>query len=361
MTVGWVLLRETSLRLARSAVHSIVAALIVGVGAVAVHSSTGLALASQQRSLQVLNSPEGRLITVTDHLGTARISSESVGHFASLPGVSWVLGLGGAKDMVNPLIIGAESVAVRPVVGELPAELGSAVLELQPGRALISVGAGGAGLGNHAGPLSRSGQTTVVVGSFDPRPPLEFLDGSVLSRATGEVLLRSLLISVQDVSQLEPVADAVPKLLIAADSVGPEVTVSGDLAAISDSVVQELQETARLTLLSVVILVAVLIGVMQFGRVTAMARDIGRRRALGATRSLILAQVLLSSAITAVFGVSVGTFLGAVISVLVTGQPPSPGFALGVAILLLLAALLGALPPAVKAAWADPVRVLRVP
>lgn len=123
--------------------------------------------------------------------------------------------------------------------------------------------------------------------------------------------MRSLLISVQDVSQLEPVAGAVPKLLIAADPVGPEVTVSGDLAAISDSVVQELQETARLTLLSVVSLVAVLIGVMQFGRVTAMARDIGRRRALGATRSLIVAQVLLGSAITAVLGVSVGTLLGA--------------------------------------------------
>jgi len=43
------------------------------------------------------------------------------------------------------------------------------------------------------------------------------------------------------------------------------------------------------------------------------------------------------------------------------GSLPSPGFTFGVVVLTLLTALLAAVPPAVLAAYRDPVRILRVP
>ena len=98
-------------------------------------------------------------------------------------------------------------------------------------------------------------------------------------------------------------------------------------------------------------------GLNVYGAVTSRRRDFGRRRALGASRSAIVALVVTQTAIVAALGAAVGSFL----IQRWTGSGPDPSFALAVATLVILAALVSAVPPALVAAYRDPVRILRVP
>ncbi|MCQ3807431.1 MAG: hypothetical protein OXB92_01650 [Acidimicrobiaceae bacterium] len=95
--------------------------------------------------------------------------------------------------------------------------------------------------------------------------------------------------------------------------------------------------------------------------VTVLASDLGRRRALGATRGYIVRLVLSQAAITS----SVGSLGGAAATHLyrwMSSQPvPALEFSFAVTILVTTASMLAGLIPAIVASNSDPIRVLRVP
>lgn len=62
-----------------------------------------------------------------------------------------------------------------------------------------------------------------------------------------------------------------------------------------------------------------------------------------------------------VLGATVGGAVGLAVTYLLTGAIPTAGFTTGLLVLVVYMALLGSLPPAIAAAWRDPVRILRVP
>src|SRR5690606_39708076 len=97
-----------------------------------------------------------------------------------------------------------------------------------------------------------------------------------------------------------------------------------------------------------------------FGRTLLL----GRRRALGATRTtiltLVLARTLLPALLPALLGAVIGTAAGLWIAGQWAATPPRT-FTAGTATLAVLAALASTLPPATYAAGRDPVRVLRTP
>ena len=64
---------------------------------------------------------------------------------------------------------------------------------------------------------------------------------------------------------------------------------------------------------------AALIAAVQFGRVTGMARDIGRARALGPTRTTIVLPILLNAGLCGVLGALAGIAAGLVVSAAVAG------------------------------------------
>ena len=104
-------------------------------------------------------------------------------------------------------------------------------------------------------------------------------------------------------------------------------------------------EAARRTVTGLLLAVAILVGALQYGRVAGMARDIGRCRALGATRSTIVLQVLINADLCGVIGSVLGIAVGLVITAVVAGALPGAG----------------SMAPAIRAARLDPVRILRVP
>lgn len=354
---------DTVSRLRRPLVPTAVALLIVFAGSTALFATTGLALASQQRTLDRLNSPEGRLITITDPQGSAGLSAASVSAVATLTGVEWTAGVGPAVDVSNSAVPGGKTVVARALYGQLPPNI-AASTQPTDGQALAGPGLTATlGLGDGVGAVSGGTTKAVVVGTFVASAPLSHLNANVLIHAPLDDASRllTLWVSVDDIAQLPLVTAAVRSTLIARSPGALRVDTAVGVATLSNDVIDEMARTAQLTLTGLLVAVAVLIGAVQFGRVAGMAKDIGRRRALGASRTTIVIQVLLNATVCALLGATGGGVAGLILTKALTGAFPPAAFILGIGVLMLLAALAGSLLPAIKAARLDPVRILRVP
>jgi putative ABC transport system permease protein len=105
----------------------------------------------------------------------------------------------------------------------------------------------------------------------------------------------------------------------------------------------------------------VLTALVVYGSVTLRRQDFGRRRALGAGRSTITSLAAVQYSVVSILGAVVGTIAGSVIVHRLTDSYPNPRFTVAIAGLAILATNGASIPPAVVAAFRDPVRVLRVP
>jgi putative ABC transport system permease protein len=98
--------------------------------------------------------------------------------------------------------------------------------------------------------------------------------------------------------------------------------------------------------------------------VTERTREIGLRKALGARRSDIMAQMLTESVVLSVFGGVVGTLFGSAIALAISSFTPIPAsvewwaVALGIGITAMVGLFFG-LYPAMQAARLDPIEALR--
>ncbi|MEO5533847.1 MAG: ABC transporter permease [Pseudolysinimonas sp.] len=352
-------------RFRRPLTPTVIAATIVLAGTVAVFATTGIAVAGQQSALERINSPEGRLITVTDPQGQAGLSPESVAIVSSISGVEWAVGVGPATDVHNTGIPGGTTQPARALYGELPPPIHTSTSRrLVDGLAIAGPGlTQSLSLEEGVGPITGRNGQSVVVGSFVADTPLASLNSNFLvaQSATSTGRLLTLWVSVSDVTQLAQVSAAVRDALITTNPGVVRIDTSSELAQLSADVTADLARTAQLTVSGLLVAVAILIAAVQFGRVTSMAKDIGRARALGATRSTIVGQIVANAAVCGFVGATAGTIAGLIISAFVAHQLPGVGFTVGVGVLMVLASIVGSIGPAVRAARADPVRILRVP
>lgn len=340
--------------------------------------TAGQSAASERRIVDQIDSVGTRLITISDDGGSAGIRAEGIAGLAAMSDVSWVIGLGPASDVGNVVMAGdAAGVTARALIGELPPDLvlvagrrpapGDAVVGERAARALgLRDGAGTLApteLLRAATPTAHDARLVPVVGVVEASGPLANLGDAVLVATTPDedTQVRFVHVMARDVTVVERLASALATSVPADNPAAVTVDTPAGALALRDVVAGELGASARRLLAVVLGVGAVIVAVTMLGAVAARRRDIGRRRALGATRSAIVVGVLAQTTAAAVVGILLGSASGLLALHRSTGATPAPAFVLGVAGLTVVTALVGAIGPAIAAALRDPMRILRVP
>ena len=330
--------------------------------------TTGQTAATEARIVEQIDTAGTRLIAVSDADGAAGILPTAPGVLAGLSDVEWALGLGGAVDVTNPALPDGRA-ASRVLVGGLPAEVSLVQGRLpRPGEAVVGTTAAatlhlGPGLGRVRDLEDTTADPVGVVGIIEGGGPLAFLSDTVLIAAEPQDVdtLRYVYVMAADVSVVERLEHVVATSTPATDPAALGVETPQGAIALRDVVAGRLGAASRQTMAVVMGIGAVIVAVTMLSATISRRRDFGRRRALGATRSALVATLLAQTAVGVLLGIAVGTAAGLVTLDATTGALPTWRFVTGVAGLALLIALATATPIATHAAHRDPLRILRVP
>ncbi len=327
--------------------------------------TAGRAAAAEAEVMASVDEAGPRLITVVVVDPHPGLDAPALARFEAITDVEWVLGLGEARDVRSDATGRWLNVAARDLLTPLPP-----LVTIDPGR---TPRAGEMIIGPHpqartqllhpAGALVDGGVTRAIVGGFTSSGVIDDLDRIALVipedpatvRANHVYLLATRADAVAGiVEQVRALAgvDSPDALMI---TTAPELV---DLGAVLSGQVGALSRQLALGAIGVGLLLVTLTMTLAL---SARRRDQGRRRALGASRSALIAQAVLEAAIPVTAGVILGAAGGlAAVQAWVGHQPAAP-FIAATCVLITLTGTAAAIPPAALAALQDPLRILRVP
>jgi ABC-type antimicrobial peptide transport system permease subunit len=201
------------------------------------------------------------------------------------------------------------------------------------------------------------GSTRIAIGE-DPRPTM-YTSLKAGNESVGTIVIRSR----EDVAGF-----ALPVQRIVAD-IDPDLVVSDVLTMDQLLGRSTISASFNATLLvafaalSLLLAAAGLFGVLSY-IAAQRTREIGVRIALGAQRAQVLELMLVDGIRPAIFGLAIGLAAGMAVARLLRSmlyQTPAldPGVLVGVAVLLLLVAMVACVLPAWRASRLDPVQALR--
>ncbi|UER55064.1 ABC transporter permease [Kineosporiaceae bacterium SCSIO 59966] len=346
------------------AVSAVTAIIVASVTAV-ILATTGQTAAAERQVLDRIDSAGSRTIEISAAAGAAAIPSRVLPVIAQMSSTDWVIGLGVPQDGRNHALGGgAEPLAFWPVVGDLP---DSVSLPRRPavGQAAVGIGAlekwGGVG---GLGAVDLPGQRQVpAVGTLSATDSLSFLNdgGIVIADSAADTEVQRIVVAADSAAEVTALTAAVVETIAPTDAAGLRVSSPHALTDLRAAVEGDLGSYGRGLLVAVLAAGLVLVGITALGHVLIRRRDLGRRRALGATRSTIVALVVVQSGYAAASGAVVGAVAGLIFTWRVTGHAPAWSFVAGTAVLAVLGAVGAAVPAAVAAALRDPISVLRTP
>lgn len=354
------LLREAFTAARCSPVPSALVALVVAATACVALVTVGRQAALEADLARELAGPNSRTLTVTDVSGSRTLQSATVDVLRGLSGVEAVVGSNTPIDVVNGAV-GDPKVALVGLVGDTERALGltRGRLPRTPSEAVISVEAQRRlGLAEPVGFLnSPDGRQWAIVGSFIPEAPFQDLATMAVTVVAGDEPLRQVRTISARINDASATQNAALSIMAAGAN---KFSVDSPLAVAAAGQLVEKQVTGfgRSLLLLILGAGGFFVAVVVLADVLIRRRDLGRRRTLGITRADLVTLVALRTAVPAGIGAAGGMALGQGLGSL-WGQAPGLGFALGVAVLACLTALLASIPPAVLAANRDPVAVMR--
>lgn len=337
----------------------LIALLTAGMGAITM-ASAGSSAATYDSISNSLTAPEARTFKLTDGeqqvLGTTVVET-----VRSLSSVERALAMTTPQDVVAGNL-GQDStpVPLTHISGDVEGALALTAGRM-PGPHEVIIGPGALealrlvdGVGYVE---SSAGQQWAVVGTFTARPPFTDLNTYAIStdRADAYARLHVVARNLETLAGMERnVSDVVgeyPGVEIAKVSAAASAAESLKLMGIlRSSGAANVARTMGAGLL-------IVFGVV-FADVLLHARDLGRRRTLGITRSQLVAFIQLRVAYSALLGAAIGV-LGAHIALATRDVAVPWTFALATFILTVAAAVLAAFTPGVVAAYRDPVTVMR--
>ncbi len=359
------LIREAAASAKSQPVASVLTLLMVAGMIIAVMLTTGRTVAAEQSVLGSIDSAGTRSITVRAE-AAAGVTSDVLARIDHIDGIEWAGAFSLAVDATNAAVPDGIRVPVRYVYTSSLAALGVPEYSALPGHAAYASPQAAAELGleDGVGAISlRNGAEYTVVGSLETPEALRNLEPLVVVPQDwqAEAAPVALIVVVAERPDLvAPVSDAVLSVLAPDDPSKVSVQTSEALAQLRALIEGQLGSFSRGLVLALLGLTGALVAILLFGLVMMRRKDYGRRRALGATRSYIVALLLAQTALLALVGVAIG-ILAAVALLVFTGAPlPGWRFTAALSVLALVTALLAAAVPALVASRREPIRELRV-
>jgi putative ABC transport system permease protein len=360
------LLAESARTAAAQRVTSVLVAVLCAAMCSVTMLTVGSTAAAEAQVLSRIDSAGSRLLVVTDKKNAGLVTPAVVDMLGGLDTVDRVLGVDRPFDVTNQAIgdggfraaawrlLGAIPAAVTLIDGRWP----------QPGEALVSSsGQRTLGLASPAGAVtSFEGHEYPVVGSFAARSPFEFLNDGLLVVPMKDDLsaVNALFVVVASASAAQTTERTVIEALGPTDLAGLTIQSPNALADLQQVIGGDLGGFSHQLLLVTLGAGAFLLAVVTLAEVLLRRRDLGRRRALGATRLGLVTLVVARTTLPALPGVAVGLLVGGLLAARMSQLPPWD-FIAGTGTLTLITAALAAVPPAVVASRRDPVAVLRTP
>lgn len=359
------LLREAGASAFSAPVISALVVIMIGSMCAAIVLTNGRSVASERAVLATIDNAGTRSITITARSGET-FDSGLVERVLSLTEIEWVGASQFISDASNSQILDGHTVGVRRLWASswkrigLPSPQNGSASVYATDATLASLG-----LADGVGTIrARDGIEWFVAGTAQLPSFLAALGSSVLilekERTTTE-RFDQITVLTRSTSHIEAIANVLGTLVNLDDPSKFTISASQQLAEVRSAIRGQLSEFGRNLALGITSITSVLTCSVMILSVMQRRRDFGRRRALGATRSLIAALIVAQtgglSAIGAIAGIGVAS------TVLMTTDAPTPplDYLAAVAVLAIQVSLVAAIVPAILASRRDPIRELRVP
>lgn len=356
------------IRSARAKMTSAVLIALVTGGALAIIVTTverGSALSSDVQ--RELDSAESRTITVRASPEDG-LATRMVRQLSNVAGVSRAVALGPSTDVTNGSLPGGPQTSMRRLwagqwksLGVSPPVCGAAVpIAFGTREALARLGIDSIG-------------TSTVVTQDGVRLPVRVIDrGRTATLPSDDSLVipsciregdavSEIDVTVRSVAGVRPVLTLVKSVLPKASP--PSLTVSSHEAEAASAltVTRALDLDSRRGLVASLLGAGALVAVIQTAVVALRRRDFGRRRAIGATRGVVVALVVGEAVVTSSAGCLASIATTSVLWERIHGTTPSLVLSAALATLMIATASSFAVLPAVLASRVDPAFEMRSP
>lgn len=346
-------------------VASIITIVMVAGMCATVLLTTGRTVGAEQSVLGSIDSAGTRSIVIRAD-ADAGLDTSILDRLSHIQGIEWVGAFGAARDAQNAAIPDGTKVPVR-----LMWSANLTALNIPTGQPVANHTAWASqialeqlGMTEPVGGLAAvAGGDYAVAGEIPVPDYLSFLQPLiVVPQEADQIGTVSVLVVIASRPDLvAPVSQAVQSVLAVDDPTKVKISTSESLATLRALIEGQLGSFGRNLVVIIFALTAVLVAAILYGLVMLRRKDFGRRRALGASQTLIVGLLLTQVAALAAIGAIIGS-TAAVIGLATTGDPlPDIGFIGAVNILAIAVGLIAALLPALAASRRDPLKELRVP
>lgn len=363
----WAVIREALASAKARPVDSIITVIIIAGMCATVLLTTGRTVGAEQAVLGSIDSAGTRSIVIRAD-PDAGLTTGVLARLANIDGIEWAGAFGAARDVTNVAVPSGAKVPVRLVWGDDLTTLGipsvSAVTDSTGWASKTALEQLGM-VDRIGGVIAESGADYAIAGPFPVPDYLTFLEPLVVVPQTekfdnpGVVTVLVVIASRPDL--VAPISQAVQSVLAVDDPTKVSLSTSESFASLRALVQGQLGSFGRNLIIVIFALTALLVAAILYGLVMLRRKDFGRRRALGASQSLIVVLLLTQMVTLSLVGSSLGV-IAATIGLQLAGDPlPSLDFIAAIGLLAIAVGTIAALLPALAAARRDPLRELRVP
>ncbi len=359
-------LREAVASARSQPVASLLTVLMIAGMVLAVMLTTGRTVGAEQQVLGSLDDLGTRSIVIRAEDG-AGVTSSVLDRLAPIEGIEWAAAFTSAVDATNTLVPDGSKVATRYAYGTQFETLNIPRVSPDPGN--LAYGSPAAleklGLPDIAGGITLTTGAQYGVGGELVTPDfLTGLEPLVLiprPHRSGNEPVNVVILIAQSPQLVAPVSTAALSVLGTVDPTQVNVTTSETLAQLRTVIQGQLGVFSRGLVVALLAVTGTLVAVILYGLVMMRRKDFGRRRALGASRALIIGLLLTQTGFLSLIGIGLGLATATPLLTLTADPLPPLPFALALSTLALTTALIAALLPATVASLREPIRELRVP